>query len=207
MTIIPAPPVINPAIQTAIDAILQSAYSTQGSIELAKNDGKTSASIALDQETKDKINAELKKGQPGMQIKYVPNGSWSPTSATFQTDYKIELTGAVTLSGTFTLHAAKDLSTSKALIEGNTYTSTVKALDIVNLMHAANDPSATAADQLTVTSLGVQGFPAMPTGVTLKLKITNYTGGGNVTVTYILEDSGPEHEIKNTGFFTLTPAP
>ena len=75
MTIIPAPPVISPAIQAAIDTILQSAYSTQGSVELAKNDGKTSASISLDQETKDKINAELRKGQPGMQIKYVPNGS------------------------------------------------------------------------------------------------------------------------------------
>ena len=74
-------------------------------------------------------------------------------------------------------------------------------------MKAANAPTATAADQLTVASLGVQAFPALPAGVTPKLKITNYTGGGNVTVTYILEDAGPEHEINNTGFFTLTPAP
>ena len=202
MTIIPAPPVISPAIQTAIDTILQAAYSTQGSVELAKNDGKTSASIALDQETKDKINAELRKGQPGMQIKYVPNGSWLATAATFQTDYKIELTGAVTLTGTFTLHAAKDLSAAKTLIEGKTFTSTVKALDIVTLMNAANAANAPASDQLTITSLGVQAFPALPTGVTAKLKITNYTGGGNVTVTYVLEDAGPEHEIHNTGFFT-----
>ena len=75
MTIIPAPPVINPAIKAAIDTILQTAYSEQSSPDLAKNDGKTSASIGLDQATKDKINAELRKGQPGMQIKYIPNGS------------------------------------------------------------------------------------------------------------------------------------
>ena len=75
MTIVPAPPVISPTIKAAIDTILQSAYSEQSSVDLAKNDGKTSADIKLDQATKDKINAELRKGQPGMQIKYVPNGS------------------------------------------------------------------------------------------------------------------------------------